>query len=224
MITAMSPGRSYNDYACSHLSDNMLASLLFGNYRQRVLGLLLLHPERTYHVREIARLTDTNAGTLHKELARLAAAGLLIREQVGNQVRYGANRRCPIFEDLANILRKTSGIADVIADALSGIAKRIRAALIFGSVARGEERPGSDVDLLIVGNVSFAQAVKALQEARERIGREINPVVMTEAEFSRKLTGRDPFLCGLLAGERIRLIGDVGDLGKPAGDSSPDAP
>lgn len=224
MITATSPSRSYNDYVCSHLSDNMLASLLFGNYRQRVLGLLLLHPERTYHVREIARLTDTNAGTLHKELARLAAAGLLIREQVGNQVRYGANRRCPIFEDLANILRKTSGIADVIADALSGIAKHIRAALIFGSVARGEERPGSDVDLLIVGNVSFAQAVKALQEARERIGREINPVVMTEEEFGRKLTGSDPFLCGLLAGERIRLIGDVDDLGKPAGDSSPDAP
>lgn len=202
----------------------MLSSLLFGNYRQRVLGLLLLHPEQTYHVREIARLTDTNAGTLHKELARLAAAGLLIREQVGNQVRYGANRRCPIFEDLANILRKTSGIADVIADAISGMAQHIHAALIFGSVARGEERPGSDVDLLIVGNVSFAEAVKALREAQERIGREINPVVMTEDEFGRKLTGGDPFLCGLLAGERIRLIGEVDDLGKPAGNSSPDAP
>lgn len=202
----------------------MLSSLLFGNYRQRVLGLLLLHPEQTYHVREIARLTETNAGTLHKELARLAAAGLLIREQVGNQVRYGANRRCPIFEDLANILRKTSGIADVIADALSGMAQRIHAALIFGSVARGEERHGSDVDLLIVGNISFAEAVKALQEAQVRVGREINPVVMTAEEFVRKNTGGDPFLRGLLAGERIRLIGEVDDLGKPADNSSPDAP
>ncbi len=220
----MNLNRSYNSYECSHLSDNMLASLLFGNYRQRVLGLLLLHPEQTYHVREIARLTDTNAGTLHKELARLAAAGLLIRERSGNQVRYGANRRCPIFQDLANILRKTSGIADVITDALSSIAHRIRVAHIFGSVARGEERPGSDVDLLIVGKVSFAQAVKVLREAHESIGREINPVVMTEEEFHRKRTEGDFFLQQVLAGERIPLIGDLDDLGKPAGDSSPDAP
>ena len=46
----------------------------------------------SYYVREIARLTDTAAGTLHKELARLAGEGLLVRESVGNQVRYSANR------------------------------------------------------------------------------------------------------------------------------------
>ena len=137
----------------------MLASLLFGDYRRRVLGLLLLHPEQTFHVREIARQTETNAGTLHKELARLAQAGLLTREQVGNQVRYGANRQCPVFEELASILRKTSGLADVIRDAIAGLAARIRVALIFGSVARGEARPGSNVDVLMVGDLGFAEAV-----------------------------------------------------------------
>ena len=84
----------------------MLASLLFGTYRQRVLGLLLLNPERSYYVREIARLTGTAAGTLHKELARLAGVGLLVRENAGNQVRYSANRDCPVFGELASILRK----------------------------------------------------------------------------------------------------------------------
>jgi hypothetical protein len=116
----------------------MLASLLFGSYRRRVLGLLLLHPQESFHVREIARQTETNAGTLHKELARLAQAGLLQRERVGNQLRYGANRQCPIFAEMASILRKTSGLADVLLDAISPLARRIKVALIFGSVARGK--------------------------------------------------------------------------------------
>src|SRR5689334_23579365 len=115
----------------------MLAALLFGSYRQRVLGLLLLHPEKAYHVREIARLTDTTPGTLHKELARLAKAGLLSREKVGNQLHYRANRQSPIFEELAGILRKTSGLADVLQGALAGLTRRLKVALIFGSVARG---------------------------------------------------------------------------------------
>lgn len=196
----------------------MLASLLFGGYRRRALGLLLLHPEQSFHVREIARQTETNAGTLHKELARLAQAGLLTREQVGNQVRYGANRQCPVFEELASILRKTSGMADVIHDAISRLAKRIRVALIFGSVARGAERAGSDVDVLLIGDIGFADAVKALHAAQERIGREINPVVMSADEFRRRALSGDGFLREVLANEKIFLIGGEDDLGKLAGD------
>jgi predicted nucleotidyltransferase len=192
----------------------MLASLLFGAYRRRVLGLLLLHPEETYHVREIARLTDTAAGTLHKELARLAQAGLLTRERIGNQLRYAANRQCPVFEELASILRKTSGLADIVLDALTGVSKRIDVALIFGSVARGEERTGSDVDVLMIGSIGFADAVKAMHPAQEKIGREINPVVMSPEEFRRKQEAGDGFVREILAKEKIFLIGDEDELGK----------
>jgi DNA-binding transcriptional ArsR family regulator len=85
-----------------------LSSLIFNDYRRRVLGLLLLHPERQWHVREIARLTGTTAGTLHKELSRLAQAGILRRVEQGKQVYYSANHDCPIFAELASILRKIS--------------------------------------------------------------------------------------------------------------------
>jgi len=192
----------------------MLASLIFGTYRRRVLGLLLLHPEEAFHVREIARQTETNAGTLHKELARLAEAGLLKRERVGNQLRYSANRRCPVFEELASLLRKTSGLTDVLLDALTPVAKRIKLALIFGSMARGEERSGSDVDVLLVGDIGFAEAVKALHAAQEKIGREINPVVMSPEEFRRKLSGGDGFLREVLAKDKLFLMGDEDELGK----------
>jgi predicted nucleotidyltransferase len=199
----------------------MLAALLFGSYRRRVLGLLLLHPEKTYHVREIARLTKTAPGTLHRELARLADAGLLSREQVGNQLRYAANTECPVFEELASILRKTSGLADSVLDALVGLTQQIDVALIFGSVARGEERAGSDVDVLIIGSLGFADAVKALHPVQEKIGREINPVVMSPMEFERKQHDGDGFVRELLAKEKFFLIGDEDELGKLASHPPP---
>ena len=105
-----------------------LASVLFRDYRRRVLGLLLLHPGESYHVREIARLTDTVAGTLHKELATLAKAGILTVQSRGNQKLYTANRDCPIFEELASILQKTSGMVDVLAAALAPLAEQIDSA------------------------------------------------------------------------------------------------
>lgn len=195
----------------------MLASLLFGTYRQRVLGLLLLHPDETYHVREIARLTGTSAGTLHKELARLEEAGVLTRRQVGNQLRYSANRACPVFEELSGILRKTAGLADILRFALTELAPRIRVALVFGSMASGEARAGSDVDVLIVGDISFAAAVQALYPAQQTLAREINPVVMSVDEAQGKFAAANDFLASILAREKIFLIGDSHDLGKLAG-------
>ena len=114
-----------------------LASLLMTDYRRRVLGLLLLHPDRSFHLREIARLTGTVPGTLNRELTKLTDAGLLTRERVGNQMRYAASRDCPIFEELASILRKTSALAEVLAQGLLPLADRIVAAFVFGSMASG---------------------------------------------------------------------------------------
>lgn len=192
----------------------MLANLLFGTYRRRVLGLMLLHPEATYHVREIARQTNTKAGTLHKELSRLAEVGLLTRKKMGNQLHYAANRQCPIFQELASILRKTSGLADVVLDALASLEGKISVALIFGSLARGEERSGSDVDVLIIGSLGFAEAVKALHPQQEKIGREINPVVMSPEEYRRKKNEGEGFVREILANEKIFLKGDDNELGK----------
>lgn len=79
------------------LMNSVLAELLFRDYRRRVLDLLLLRPGERYHVREIARLTGTSAGTLHKELAKLAEGGLLLKESVGNHLVYQANPDCLVF-------------------------------------------------------------------------------------------------------------------------------
>jgi predicted nucleotidyltransferase len=196
----------------------MLMELLFGSYRLRVLSLLLLHPDSSYYVRELARLTGTNAGTLHKELTRLAQAGLLLREAQGNQVRYQANRACPIFPELASLFLKTTGLIDVLAAALQPLTNEITLAFIFGSLARGEENAGSDVDLLLVGTPSFADVVKALYPAQQTLQREINPVIYSPPELAERLASGEPFIRELLAKPKLFVIGTESDLGKLAGD------
>lgn len=191
-----------------------LASLLFSEYRRRALGLLLLHPDKTYHVREMARLTGTSAGTLHKELTRLTHAGVLRRQKVGNQVRYSADRDCPVFEELASILRKTSGLVDVLGAALGSVEQDIAIAFVFGSVARGEEQSNSDVDVMLVGRLGFAKVVRALHPAQATLQREINPVVYSLDEFRCRAAGGDAFVRDVLAQPKLFVIGNSNELGK----------
>jgi predicted nucleotidyltransferase len=180
------------------------------------LAFLLLRPDEHFHVREISRLTAVPAGSLHRELKSLAEAGLLVRHTAGNQVRYQANLDCPIYHELAGIFRKTSGLADIIREALLPLSAALTAAFVFGSVARGEERAGSDVDICIVGSVSFTEAVLALADMRLQLGREINPVVMSHEQFITKLSAGEHFVSRIMSEPKIFLIGTEHDLGKSA--------
>ena len=193
-----------------------LSETLFSDYRRRVLALLLLRPDENCHVREISRLTGVPAGSLHRELKLLADAGLLTRHTVGNQVRYQANRDCPIFNELAGIFRKTSGLADVIRMALIPLSNNVKAAFVFGSVAKGEEHAASDVDVCIVGSSSFTEVVMALAGTSHQLGREINPVVMSHEQFIIKLNAGEHFVSRIMSEPKLFLIGDEDDLGKPA--------
>ena len=188
--------------------------VLFGVYQRRILGLLLLHPDESFYVREIARLAGVPAGSAHRELKRLGEAGLLVREAVGNQVRYRANRENPIFPELAGIFRKTEGLADVLRAALASCASKIDLAFIFGSMAQGKERVTSDIDVFIVGSVPFEEAVKALAQTQSKLGREVNPVVMTRKQFQDKHAAHDRFILRILQEPKLFLIGGMDDIGK----------
>ena len=190
----------------------MLSSLLFSEYRKRILGLLLLNPNASYHVRELARLTNTSAGTLHKELTKLTIGGLLQSKKVGNQVHYSANLACPIFEELASILRKTSGLADALADALAELKNQINIAFVFGSVARGEQQSNSDVDVMLIGTLSFGDAVQALHPAQAVLQREINPIVYSMEEYERRIKNNDSFIKEVLAKPKLFIIGTENEL------------
>jgi predicted nucleotidyltransferase/DNA-binding HxlR family transcriptional regulator len=191
-----------------------LAKLLFGKYRRRILAVLLLRPENSFYVRELARLAEVPPGSLHRELRQLAESGLLLRREVGNQVRYQANRDCPVFEELAGFFRKTAGLADILREALGTLAPDIQLAFVFGSIARGKERPTSDVDVFVIGGRSFTDVVMAFAGSHARLGREVNPVVMHRAEFLQKFQQGDRFIGRILNEPKIFLIGSKDDLEK----------
>jgi len=191
-----------------------LAESLFGDYRRRVLAFLLLRPDEHFHVREISRLTSVPVGPLHRELKILADAGMVSRHASSNQVRYQANRDCPIYQELAGIFRKTSGLADILRAALAPLSDAVTAAFVFGSVARGEEQAASDVDVFLVGSATFTDVVLALADKQSQVGRDINPVVMGEEEFSAKLAVGEHFISRIMSEPKIFLIGTENDLGK----------
>lgn len=193
-----------------------LAHHLLGQTRSAVLSALLLHPEASLHVRELARLTGASAGSLHRELRALADLGLLLRQEVGRQVHYRANPDHPVFEELAGLLRKTAGVADVLRDALAPLSDKVTFAFVYGSVAAGSERPGSDVDLMVLGAAGFGDLARALAGAQAALRREVNPTVMTPREFVQKLAARDGFARSVLQGPKLWLMGDESDLAELA--------
>ncbi len=198
------------------LQDQMsseLINILFKQYRQRVLALLLLNPYRAYHVREISRLTGTVPGTLHKELSKLAKAGILNKQHQGSQVIYQANSDCLIYEELASILRKTCGIADVLANCLAPLFDKIEVAMVFGSVANGRSTQDSDIDLLLIGDIQFRDAVGMLYSAQEILGREINPKLYSAQEWSAAKQEGSAFVRDVLTKPSINVIGEKGDIG-----------
>jgi predicted nucleotidyltransferase len=189
-----------------------LAETLFGAYRRRILAWLLLHPDQNFYVRELARLAEVPPGSAHRELKQLSACGLLSRTRLGNQVRYQANRDCPVFEELAGFFRKTSGMADVLREALLPLDAEIAVAFIFGSVAQAKERVASDVDVMVIGAATFDQVVGAFYPLHERLGREINPAVMSADEFRDKFAHRDRFVTRIVREPKIFLTGSDDDF------------
>jgi uncharacterized protein len=189
-----------------------IGDVLFGKTRRAVLGLLCTRPDESFHLRQIARLAGVGIGPVQRELAKLAAAGLAAREQKGRQVFYSINRNSPVYPELTGLVVKTSGVADILRESLAPLRPRIQAAFLFGSFARGEQSAASDVDVMIVGDVSFAELAGALTGAQRRLGREINPTIYPLAEFQRKLKAGHHFLSQVTAGPKTFLIGGDDEL------------
>lgn len=189
-----------------------MAQHLLGQTRSRVLSALLLHPERSLHVRELARVAHTSPGSLHRELRTLAELGLVMRQEAGRQVHYRANVQSPVFAELAGLLRKTVGMADVLRDALAPLGEQVELAFVYGSMADGSERPGSDVDVMVLGQAGFADVTLALAATAELLGHEVNPTPLPVRDFTRRLAEGDGFARSVAAAPKIWLKGTPHDF------------
>jgi predicted nucleotidyltransferase len=189
---------------------------LFGKTRQALLALLYARADEEHLQESLIRLAGLGRGTVQRELEFLARAGVVRRTVRGRQVYFQANPESPIYAELRGLVMKTAGAGDALRAALAPLSGRIRVAFIYGSVAKGAERRGSDVDVMVIGDVSFAEASEALARAQKAIGREINPSVYAPADFRAKLAAKHHYLRSVLNGEKIFLIGDGRELARLA--------
>ena len=195
----------------------MLETILGSKLRAKVLGWLFTHPDERYFVRQLTALLGEDSTNVSRELARLEKTGVLILTTEGKQKYYQANRESPVFNELHGLIVKTAGVADVLRTALTPAIGRINVAFIFGSIARSADDRKSDIDVMVVGAISFGDIVNLLSTAEEKLRREVNAVVYPISEFKQKVRDDHHFVKTVLEGEKIFLIGDEGELRRLAG-------
>jgi predicted nucleotidyltransferase len=190
-----------------------LADALFTGTQQRVLGLLFGQPTRSYYATELIGLAGSGSGAVQRELARLTRSGLVTVRPVGNQRHYQANPDSPLFTELCGIVQKTVGLAEPLRDALRPLAAQIRAAFVFGSVAKRQDVATSDIDLLVVSDaLSYADLFAAVEAAGARLGRAVNPTILSSKDLAKRVKDDNAFVKRLLAQPKIWLVGGEDDL------------
>jgi predicted nucleotidyltransferase len=189
---------------------NRLAELLSSRARAEIFRLLLSGTGEELHVREIERRSGLNDSTIRQELRKLVRLDLVQSRRDSNRVYYRAKTENPLYPEIRNLVLKTSGLADALKSVLAD--KRIRVAFVFGSIARGEEGAGSDVDLMVIGQLGFRDLSRLLSGIEEKIGREVNPHVLREEEFRKRVRAKEHFVSRAMESPKIFIIGSPHDL------------
>ena len=189
-----------------------IGDLVFGQTRGRLLALLYGMPDESFYVRQIARQIETSVGSVQRELALLTDAGLIERSVLGVQVFYRANREHPAFQELRALLAKTAGVFALLKAALAPLSARIDFAFVYGSVARGEEKVASDIDLMVVGAVSLDEILDAVSSLEKSLRRPVNPTIYSLRDLKERMRSGNHFLRSLENSKKVFLIGEENEF------------
>lgn len=187
-----------------------LSAAIFTDSQSRLYSWLFGQPERAYHLNELRRLTGLGSASLQRELKRLATAGLVDAQAVGNLRRFQANPQSPVYAELVALTRKTLGTVPVLREALQPLQPNLLSAWVYGSVAKQTDTARSDIDVMLVGNdLLLSHVLAALEPAEAQLGRKINPNCYSPQEFERRRLEPDSFINRVLSQPTLSLIGDV---------------
>jgi predicted nucleotidyltransferase len=190
-----------------------IGGALFTKTQQKILRLLFGQPEKSFYSKELVDRAKIGTGTVLRELEKLSEAGLLTVKKIGNQKHFQANPASPVFEELKGIVRKTFGLADPLRRALEQFKEKIKVAFIFGSVAKGSDTAGSDIDLMLISDqLTYPDLLISFSELESQLGRQINPTIYNVDEFISKMTTQNNFVVRVIEQPKIFLIGSEDDL------------
>ena len=195
-----------------------IGEVLFPKTRRKVLALFLLNPHKRYYFRETIRLLGEAPGSLQRELKSLTMVGILSVESIGVQKFYQANPECPVLRELKSLVEKTFGVADIVGDVLRvHAASKIEAAWIYGSIANGQDTSSSDIDLMVIGSLSFRELVSFLEPVQEQLQRQVNPTLYSADEFRKRFREDNHFLLSVLSSEKLFVAGGEHDIARLVG-------
>lgn len=190
-----------------------IADALFSESQSRLFRWLFGQPERKFHLSELRRLTGLGSASLQRELRKLTDAGLVSSERVGNLRRFQANQKSPVLGELVALTRKTLGLEPMLREALSPLIPRLRAAWVYGSVAKQTDTAMSDIDVMVIGeNLALGEVLERLLPLESELGRKINPTCYSPTEFERRRAEPDSFVNRILGQPILSLIGEVDEF------------
>jgi DNA-binding transcriptional ArsR family regulator len=188
----------------------ILAKILSSRVRSEIFRLLFGLSDKELHVREIERRTGLSIATVRQELKKLLQMELLLARRDGNRLYYRGNKEHPLFPDIQNMVLKTVGIVEPLKEVLDK--ENVNIAFIFGSVANNREGAVSDLDLMVIGTVGLRTVSGWLSGISEKIGREINPHVLSLNEYRKRKRAREHFLNRVIESAKIFIKGNEDDL------------
>jgi len=191
---------------------NLLAELFKSKTRAELFRIFFGSNSDEFHLREVERQSGVTIGSVRKETEKLVELAILTRRTDGNRTYFRANQDHPLFNVFRELVLRTVGAAGLLQRVFAD--EKVDFLFIFGSVAAGEEKPNSDIDLFVVGEISLRNVSRLLKEPAEKIGREINPHIMSPAEFIKRKIEKDHFVTSVLESPILMIIGNEHDLKK----------
>ncbi len=179
---------------------------------QGVLASTMMSPERWWYLSDLARHLNRRPSSLQKPLSALVESGILRRRLDGNRVYFQPDPDCPFCDELRSLVAKTVGLVDVLRELLEPFEKRIAFAFVYGSIARGEEFSQSDIDLMVIGQVTRIELAKILRQAQQRLGRPVNVSLYTTPEFAKKVASHEHFISAVLESKKVFVVGNAHDM------------
>jgi len=189
----------------------MLQKLFSSKLRVDLLSLFFGRPDEEFYVRQIEKILGEDVGNISRELRNLESMGLLASRKAGNQKYYLLDRAFPLHDELRSMVVKTTGVAGLLTRSLSDMDK-IDYAFIYGSFSTGQEKIGSDVDLMVIGDVRLEELIRRLKEPEETLGREIQPNLYSMQEVAKRVREKETFISRVMKESKIMLIGDEDGL------------
>jgi uncharacterized protein len=190
---------------------NILAQIISSKVRAEIFRILFGLSDDPLHMREIERRSRFTTGTVQQELKKLSSLDLVKKRRDGNRVYYQARKDHPLYPEIHRLVLKTNGMADLFRESLIK-EPQIKTAFVFGSIASHNEKAASDVDLMVIGKISLRKLTQVLMGLSEKIGREINPHVLSPEEFNKRKSARDHFITQVIESPKIFISGNEDDL------------